>query len=252
MRSYIIFLFCVFYFLLFNHVIELGAQTIDTSVTKESEVIQSKFGIGAFVTPSFTMLQVKPKGFYKGQFAYSGGINFLYSVGKKIFLKTGVNYKLKRALLEDVPNTADLIQPDGSINYDKITYYDIKFNFNYISLPITFNYILLKLKKNSIFLSTGFEINYLYKATDKFKNYIVSGEKTKSEFIYTGKDISNELTTSISFGVGLYRPVFSKFIMVFKPEYIYDLSGSSNNLSILSAKFHTYGLSVEIYYHRNE
>lgn len=200
---------------------------------------QKDWTISANISPAITKPN-KNNNLFKFVLSYTVGINSLYFIDKQMFIKTGINYKQKKSLINDIPDTRSLYDTNGNINPDNIQYFDYKESYHYFNLPILFNYRVSKEEKTSIFFSGGIEFSYLFKIV-----YVLDFNDRKQKTTLKNKEIDNNFVSSINFGVGLYQPLSSKLILLLKPVYTYDFYAGKNNSGV---KFHSFGLNAEIHY----
>ncbi|MBN4071402.1 outer membrane beta-barrel protein [Crocinitomix catalasitica] len=213
---------------------------------------QSSVAIGVSLEPSFSIPQKNSYGgLFAGQPAFNGGISGLYFINHQTFFRTGVNYRLRGFVNKNVPNTSNVIDSMGNVILENITYFDIRYKYHYLSFPISFNYITssqkdLGRKKLSFLFSGGVELSYLFKGRLEYKNYIVDGNKTEYNYLYTQEDIGKRFAGTLSFGVGLYKDFSPRnFILIIQPLFTYDLLGLSFNEKL---KFYSFGLNMAVHF----
>jgi len=206
-----------------------------TMITKA----QKEWSIGTTISPGLTKPN-KNSNLYEFALSYTVGINSLYFINSQMFIKTGINYKLKNSLINDIPDTRSLYDSNGNINPDNIKYFDYKESYHFFNLPILFNYKVSKEEKTSIFFSGGIELSYLFKIV-----YVLDySNNSKQKTIKKHNEIKDKFISSINFGVGIYQPLYSKLILLFKPEYTYDFYAGKNN----NTKFHSFAFNIEVHY----
>lgn len=201
---------------------------------------QTRWSIGVYATSSITKIDDVYNHDYRP--AYGIGIRSIYFPTSQLFLKAGLSYMTKNSIIKNIiPDTRNLIDPNGALNPDAINYFDITYNYHFLSIPLTVNYMLPNKKKKrvSLFISTGIELSYL------FKNRITSPYlliENQSQSTNRG-DINGSLGTGINTGIGLFYKISPKLILLTEPDYTYDFYSTQDR-----DKFHSFGLNLELHY----
>jgi len=190
---------------------------------------QTKWTIGINGSPALTQLEMKR---YSSQFslAYGAGLSSLYFINSQMFLRTGLNYKVKSYLIKNF--SGKLMLEDNAI----IDPNEIKIKHHYLTVPLILNYKLSKgeeEKNTYLFISNGLELNYLFRTVT---NIYLSDEKLKNVGDF---DISiNNFIVGLNIGFGLYQQISSKINLLLRCEYSHDFDYLNYNSLGLSAELH--------------
>lgn len=185
--------------------------------------------IGITFSPKYSK-PIQPKELrqiFKGSITYKAGVSALFTLNKKgnLFLSTSLGYLNNGWINKDIPNTYDLIDDQGNIDYDRITYFDILSKNNYVFLSAAIGKSIWKLPKGFHFFGAlGAQGQYLYSSTISSKGSIVNGQKEEFEFSYSGADITQNYTFALTGNIGVYKNLSDKFSLVVSPYFSYDLN----------------------------
>ena len=198
---------------------------------------QTRWSIGVNATSSITKIDDGFNHDYRP--AYGIGIRSIYFPTSQLFLKAGLSYMTKNSIIKNIPDTRNLIGTNGVLNLDAINYFDITYNYHFLS--ITVNYMLPNKKKKrvSLFISTGIELSYLFKNRITFPYLLIENQSQSTN----RGDINGSLGTGINTGIGLFYRISPKLILLTEPEYTYDFYSTQDR-----DKFHSFGLNLELHY----
>jgi opacity protein-like surface antigen len=205
----------------------------------ETNARAQKTAIGIDFAPSFT----KPRGYPENfevpfAFAYGFGLSSILNLNSKMFLKTGIGFKLKNTVNKNLVDSRNLFDSNGNLNYDHLENYDVSTNYYYWNLPILLNYKLSKTEdaKTIFYVSGGMEINYLYKV--KTTLHFFDGDQ-----VYSSTPDKTIFNLSFDIGTGVHFDISDRMLLLLEPKYCYDFYTSTYGL-----KFHTLQLNVGLYY----
>lgn len=196
--------------------------------SKKDTLQFSKFGVEINSGAGFSFWNSEfPVTFSKPQFSYCFGLGATYFFNNQLFLSTSINYKTNSFLLKDIPNTTLLIDEFGNVNYDRVTYFNMKEQFSYLSLPVSFNYKIPANKKISFVFSTGIGLNYLNKVKWDSQNLINNNQNADFSIVITNKQLNNRfnrLSPSVSLGIGAMVRISPILSLNLKTQYNLDLN----------------------------
>lgn len=187
--------------------------------------------IGITFSPNYsTPIQSQElRQFIKGSITYKAGVSALFALNKRgnLFLSTGLGYLKNGWIYKDLPNTIDLIDEQGNINYDNITYFDMVSKNNYVFLSAALGKSIWKRPKGfHLFVALGAQGQYLYSSTSSSKGVIINGQKDEFELSYSGEDITQNYTVALTGNIGVYKNLSDKFSLVVSPYFSYDLNAA--------------------------
>lgn len=165
--------------------------------------------------------------FVKGKIGWSLGLNNILTLSKKsnIFLLTEIGYLNNQLIIEDIPNTSNLIDSQGNINFENLTNYNLIEKYHYLYLSTSLGKTILKLSGNTYLLgSAGFRLNYLYRSTHSSEGFIQNGVTDDFSLIFSNADIEQNLTTSIIASAGIIHKLSDNFSIIITPKFAYELN----------------------------
>lgn len=207
----------------------------DTTATKPNEFILN--GIGIMASPYYSFQRNYPD-FYKGLIASELGISLTVKLNKTFILFSELGYRTNRQQSQ-VPNTTNLIDSQGNINFDNITYFDATHQFNYYSVTESLGGNLFKLSNKIIFFgSIGIKGSYF--TNGRLTLY----DKITNDKIITSIEENERYNFSVVSRFGTCQKISKKLRLITSPQFIYDIS----NTTSFSRSFWSIGLNLQLIY----
>ncbi len=211
--------------------------------------------IGITFSPKYSKPANLPKnsGNIRGLISYKAGVSALFALNKKgnLFLSTGLGYLNNGLIFKDVANTADLIDEQGNIDYDRITYFDIVSKNNYVFLSAAIGKSIWKRPKGfHLFGALGAQGQYLFSSITSSKGVIIDGQKEEFRYSYSGTDITQNYTVALTGSIGALKSFSDKFSLMFLPYFSYDLNPAVIKKERLDRKkiFYNTGMNLTLLY----
>jgi len=233
-------------------IINIGLVAVWIIACLAGNAQETKLSMGVILQPSYTHLISAPAPF-KGKLAGKGALNIHYRINQKLVLITGISYGIKRTALEDIPNTYNLIDSAGNIDYDNVTYYDIQEQYQYFEIPLKLGYRFNSEKRTSFFLTAGINAGYLAGAKSRHRNVIMDGENADFDVNFTNENLIKRFNISANIGAGICQTLNSRFSLNVLPEFSYDLTPISfviipGSELIQEYKFYGFILNIGLFY----
>ena len=202
---------------------------------------QSRWTIGVVATPSLIKAADYNSDYSRLAPTYGLGISSNYSLNDRLFLNSGLTYKVKRDFAKDIPELKFSFDSNNNIIKDTIGYFKATTNLSFISFPLTVNYKLTPGNtKTTLFLSIGIEANYLVKSVQI--RYLTEETETTT---WTNNELKAFFDGGINVGIGLLHNLTPNLTMMIKPEYSLDLVTSRY---FLPSSFHSLTLNLQMQY----
>jgi len=155
----------------------------------------------------------------KFKFSMGEGVQFVSNFGKFIGIETGVQFRSYGFTIEE-----PLTDENGYI----IGQFDIRNNFNYISLPI-----LIRVNIHSFYMSLGSNINFFISGKSNFQGQYVQGVQS------TRIDIENAniIVIEPNVNLGYQFAINNKFGINLESRFSYTVNGileSDNEIQFLN------------------
>jgi hypothetical protein len=237
----------------------LGLQAVFALAQNDTTVI-IRNGIGLTVSPLFSVNEDRATYYnvMQGRITGSAGITGTFVINKKynISLSAELGYKQNSWLLKDLPNTTSLIDSEGNIHYDRITYFEQIEKLNYIYFSTSVNKIIYKFSKKFFLLGgAGIQAGYFYSEIKESKNCTdYFGNNNNFKYSYSGTDINQHYTAALLGRVGVQKNFLDKFSLMVTPCFSYELIpvslylNSTTHASDEKIKFYNTGINFQLLY----
>lgn len=189
---------------------------------------KGQISIGAEVSPTFSNI-LTDKDYLKRDYVFSVNYGIRANYETKLFQYSIGVFHLKQGGKYEIERTSPT-QPDGT--GEIVDVYDWTKS---IMVPVNFDVFLLKKENTKLYTGLGFYSGYIYSQERDF-----DGDPFDFEMF-------NDFYFGLNFGVGLKQQLNNSLGLTFRPNVLYQLSGSKKEL-VADFNMMSFLLDIGIYY----
>lgn len=179
--------------------------------------LRPSIGLGASAGYSFPSEATYFKNMIGGNFNTSIYVNGMYpfTKNKNLILFFDVGYVNRGFTYKNIPNTIDLIDDSGYIDYSNVTYFNVSRQRHSVYAKNSLGIVVLKMgDKLNLLTSIGGGVYYCFRISESSKGL---SDEYAYVINYTGDDIARKWSFVLDYSIGISYAISKRFVLIASP-----------------------------------